>query len=114
MQVEMQVTRGLLADVTSSATTLQAAVDKASAKIAQMATFGGLSATVVQWSWLLLVILILYQLSPRIAGFATAGIGNCPTTDLLSYLFRPVNLKADPVYFRHIHITLFLWNPLTV
>lgn len=79
MQVEMHVTRGLLSDVTSSAMNLQAAVDNTSVKIAHMVTLGGLSATVVQWSWLILVVFVVYQLSPRIARYATAAIGEPPT-----------------------------------
>ncbi len=75
MQVEMYVTRSLLTDVTSSAAKLQSAVDNTSAKIAQMATLGGLSAAVTQWSWLILVVLIVYQFSRRFAGYATATIG---------------------------------------
>ena len=80
MQVEMHVTRGLLTDVTSSAASLQAAVDNTSAKIAQMATLGGLSATVAQWSWLVLLVLIVHRFSPRFAGYAMAAIGKSPIT----------------------------------
>ena len=87
MQIEMQVTRGLLVDVTSSAADLQIAVDNTSAKIAQMATLGGLPATVVQWSWLLLAVLILYQFSPRIAGYATTAIGRPYLADSLHHSF---------------------------
>ncbi len=84
MQVEMHVTRGLLSDVTSSAANLQAAVDNTSVKIAQMATLGGLPATVVQWSWLVLVVFIMYQLSPRIAGYMTAVVGKLHPTTFIS------------------------------
>ena len=88
MQVEMHVTHGLLTDVTSSAAKLQSTVDKTSAKIAQMATLGGLSAAVVQWSWLILVVLIVYQFSPRFAGYATAAIGKSSLIPLNTALLR--------------------------
>ena len=85
MQVEMHVTRGLLADVTSSAVSLQSAVDSTSAKIAQMAALGGLSAKFVQWSWLALVLLIVYQFNPKVARYAMATIGKLsPMEELLS------------------------------
>ena len=96
MQVEMQVTRGLLVEVTSSAAHLQAAVDTTSTKIAQMATLGGLPATVMQWSWLILVVLVLYQFSSRFAGYATAAIGNSSLPDLLHRSFCLIEHQECP------------------
>ncbi len=91
MQVEMHVTRGLLFDVTSSAANLQAAVDNTSVKIAQMATLGGFSTKFVQWSWLILVVFIIYQFNSKIAGYAAAAIGKplpvIATTDIFGYRF---------------------------
>ena len=75
MQTELYVARGLLADVTSSAVSLQAAVEDTSSKVANMAAFGGFTSTVLRWGWLSVVLLVLYLLSPRYAGFATAALG---------------------------------------
>jgi len=73
MQTEMYVARGLLADVTSSAATLQAALEDTSSKVANLVTSGALTTTVLRWGWLSLVLFIFYLLNPRYAGFAAAA-----------------------------------------
>lgn len=73
MQTEMYVARGLLADVTSSAATLQAALEDTSSKVANLITAGALTTTILRWGWLSLVIFVLYLLNPRYAGFAAAA-----------------------------------------
>ncbi len=73
MQTEMYVARGLLADVTSSAATLQAALEDTSSKVANLVTSGALTTTILRWGWLSLVLFVLYLFNPRYAGFAAAA-----------------------------------------
>lgn len=72
MQNEMYVTRGLLADVSSSASNLQATIEGTSTRMAQqIATISGLTENVFRWGWLLLVVafLIHYASGTRIPLF---------------------------------------------
>jgi len=78
MQTEIYVARGLLADVTSSAANLQAALEDTSSKVASLVTSGSLTTAVLRWGWLSLVIFVLYLLNPRYAGFATAAWSRHP------------------------------------
>ena len=75
MQTELYVTRGLIADVTASAASLQVSVEKTASKIAAMATLGGVTTSILRWGWLSLVVFVLYQISPRYAAFAMAATG---------------------------------------
>lgn len=74
-QTEMYLVRGLLADVTSAAASLQASVEDTSSKIANMAALGGFTNTFLRWGWLCLLLFILYQFQPRYARYATAAVG---------------------------------------
>lgn len=75
LQTEMHVARSLLAEVTSSATSLKVTVEDASTKIAQMTVFGGITSTILRWGWLSLVVFVMYQFKPRFAGYAAASLG---------------------------------------
>lgn len=75
LQSEMHVARSLLAEVTNSATGLRVSVEDASTKIAQMTVFSGITTTILRWGWLSLVVFVIYQLKPRIAGYAAASLG---------------------------------------
>lgn len=75
MQTDVHVARGLLAEMTSSASSLQSAIEDTSSKIAKISTLGGFTTVVVQWGWVLLAIFLIRQLSPRFAGYATAALG---------------------------------------
>lgn len=75
MQTELYVARGLIADLTSSAASLQASVENAASKIATMATLSGVTTSILRWGWLSLVVFGLYQFSPRYAAFAMAATG---------------------------------------
>ena len=77
MQTEMYMARGLLAEITASASSLQASVEKTSSQIASIATLSGLTSSFLRWGWLSLLVLILYQFSPRYAGYAIAIFGAC-------------------------------------
>lgn len=80
MQTEMYVARGLLAEVTSSAVSLQASVEDTSSKIANMAALGGFTSTFLRWGWLCLLLFVLYQFQPIYARYATAAVGESPPT----------------------------------
>ena len=75
MQTEIHVARGLLADITTSAASLQASVENTSTRIANMAALSGVTASFLRWGWLSLVVFIIYLLNPRYAGYLAAGLG---------------------------------------
>lgn len=66
MQNEMYVARGLLAEVSSSASNLQATIEGTSTRMAQqIATISGMTEKVFRWGWLLLVVaFLLHQSRP--------------------------------------------------
>ena len=71
----MQVARGLLADITATAGSLKTAIEDTSTRVAQMASISGLTGSIMRWSWMSLVVFVLYQFNPRIAGYLTAAFG---------------------------------------
>ena len=75
MQTEMQVAHRMLKDITSSASALQTAIETSSTQLAQMATIGGVTSAILQWGWVFLGIVVLYQFSSRFAGYAAAAFG---------------------------------------
>lgn len=75
MQNNMYVARGLLADVTSSASNLQATIEDTSMRMAEMSTFSGMTDNIFRWSWLLLVVLLIHQLRPKYNPLATSALG---------------------------------------
>jgi hypothetical protein len=79
MQIEMQVTRGLLDNITSSATGLHATIQTTSALLGQFGSLIGNLGRVTSWVWpvtsIFVVLFVLYQISPRFAGYTLGGIG---------------------------------------
>lgn len=75
MQNEMQVARRILSNITSSASALQSAIETSSTQIAQMATFSGLTSAILQWGWLVLGLVVLFQFNTRYAGYLATGLG---------------------------------------
>ena len=75
MQTDMHVARGLLAEVISSASSLQIAIDDTSSKIANISTLCGFFTVILRWGWVLLVVFIIRQFNPSFAGYATAALG---------------------------------------
>ncbi|MCJ1229510.1 hypothetical protein MMC12_006177 [Toensbergia leucococca] len=75
MQTEMQMARGLLAEVTSSAASLQSAIEDTSTKISQMATFSGITGSVLRWAWLGLMVTVVHQFNPQLAGYVALILG---------------------------------------
>lgn len=75
MQNNMYVARGLLADVTSSASNLQVTIEDTSMRMAQMTTFSDITENVFRWSWLLLLVFLIHQLRPRYNTLATSALG---------------------------------------
>ncbi|SLM36949.1 Nuclear fusion protein, KAR5 [Lasallia pustulata] len=92
LQTEMYVARGLLAEVTNSATSLKESVEDASTKIAQMTLFGGITSTILRWGWLSLVIFVIYQFKPKFAGYAAASLG----------VFLLISTSGAPLWLRSV------------
>ena len=74
-QVEMQASRSLIANVTSSARGLHEAVDEAAAKIAKMAWFGAVPGDLFKLAWLALAVTVLHWYSPKHAKIVATIIG---------------------------------------
>lgn len=74
MQNNMYVARGLLADVTSSVSNLQATIEGTSTRMAQIATISGMTEKVFLWGWLLLVAFLLNQFRPNFTPLATSAL----------------------------------------
>ena len=79
-QIEMQASRSLIANVTSSARGLHEAVDDAAAKIAKMAWFGAVQGDLFKLAWLALTVTVLHWYSPKHAKFVATVIGGFPKT----------------------------------
>lgn len=79
-QVDMQASRTLIANVTSSARGLHEAVDEAAAKLAKMAWFGAVPEELFRLGWLVLAIAVLHWYSPNHAKFVATVIGGFPKT----------------------------------
>lgn len=87
-QVEMQASRILIANVTSSARGLHEAVDEAASKIAQMAWIGAIPEELFRLGWLVLAIAVLHWYSPSHAKFVATVIGRFLKTIETSMLIR--------------------------
>ena len=85
-QIEMQASRSLIANVTSSARGLHEAVDDAAAKIAKMAWFGAVRGDLFKLAWLALAVAVLHWYSPKHAMFVATAIGGYPKTTETSML----------------------------
>ncbi|KAL9608311.1 MAG: hypothetical protein Q9167_006850 [Letrouitia subvulpina] len=70
MQTNLFIAKALLADVTASATDLLEIVHKAS-----LITHNGISNSLLNWSWAVVALFVLYQLKPKWAGYAIAVLG---------------------------------------
>ena len=72
---QMQVTRGLLSDITTSAISLKNTVEDTSSKISHMASVGGVTGSIMRWAWMVLIVFVLYQFNPRIASYLATAFG---------------------------------------
>ena len=79
-QVEMQASRSLIANVTSSARGLHEAVDDAAAKIANMTWVGEYPRELFRFGWLVLAVAVLHWCSPYHAKFVATILGEFPRT----------------------------------
>lgn len=74
-QLEMQTSRNLIANVTSSARGLHEVVDDAAAKIAKLAWVGAVPGDLFKLAWLALAVTVLHWYSPKHAKFVATVIG---------------------------------------
>lgn len=97
-QVEMQASRSMIANVTSSARGLHEAVDDAAAKIAKMAWSGTIPGDLFKLAWLILAVAVLHRYSPNHAKFVAAVIGVCLNAIKISMLID--SHRTHPIYAR--------------
>ncbi len=74
MQIEMQTTRGLLDEVTSSANTLKTTIDSTAVIIGRLATLTDFTRWIPSLGLGTMTIFALYLISPRYAGYAVAAM----------------------------------------
>ncbi len=79
MQIEIQATRGLLDEVTFSATSLKATVDSTAAIIGKLASLTSLARCIPALGLGILILFVFHLASPRYAGYLGAAIGKSPT-----------------------------------
>lgn len=96
MQNEMNVARCLLADVSASASNLQATIEGTSTRMAQqIMTISGMTEKVFRWGWLpLLVAFLLHQSSPLNNSNPLGTSASLLGRSLFSFfVFRPFGSK---------------------
>lgn len=95
MQNEMNVARGLLADVSASASNLQATIESTSTRMAQqIMTISGITEKVFRWGWLpLLVAYLLHQSNPLNNSNPLGTSASLLGRSLFSFFFRPFGSK---------------------
>ncbi|KAL8993386.1 MAG: hypothetical protein Q9169_006389 [Polycauliona sp. 2 TL-2023] len=104
VQIELQVARGLIADITTSATSLQTSLQDTGSKVAHMVALGGLTDTFLIWAWCLVALFVLYIFSARYAryvagtlgAFALLSMSGLPDMTLLHAFARSVS--PQPLY----------------
>lgn len=98
MEVDMQVARGLLDDVISSATKLQAAVHNTSTNIAQVVSLAWIASSIWNWGrWAFassFLVFVIYLFSARYARYAAVAIGMVQKSNT-----RHLNLTEHCRYF---------------
>lgn len=96
MQVEMQTTRGLLDEVTFSATTLKATVDSTAAIIGRLATLTDITSWIPAAALGIVLLIALHLVNPRYLGYLGMAFGKSPKmsrvliADFLLQYFRYV------------------------
>lgn len=78
VQIELQVARGLIADVTASAATLQASLHDTGSRVADIMALGGLTDQLRVLGWCLVSLFGFYLASPRLARYAVFALGMTP------------------------------------
>jgi len=84
MQIEMQTTRGLLDEVTFSATTLKATVDSTAFIIGKLASLNSFTRWIPALGLGIWILFALHLVSPKYAGYTGAAIGKLPPKSSIS------------------------------
>lgn len=88
MQNKMYVAQGLLQDVSSSASNLQATIEGTWTRMAQIGTISGMTEDLFRWAWLLLVAFLLHQFRPNFSTpLAMSALGKVSSS--LFFFFAP-------------------------
>ncbi|KAL8715793.1 MAG: hypothetical protein Q9220_000460 [cf. Caloplaca sp. 1 TL-2023] len=97
LQVRFQVVHGYIAETVASMVSLQNTINDASSKVTHMVAFGGLAAQLSNWGWSLAILLVLYQLQPKLAGYALviSGISFFVSTMGLPYITDVLGYTID-------------------
>ena len=86
VQTNLQVAQGLVADITTSAASLQASLQDTGSRVADIVAFGGfggLTKTVSLLAWCLVPLFVLYQVNSKYARYLATALGKIPYTGSL-------------------------------
>ena len=75
METDMYITKAVLNDIHSVVDSLQRTVEITTSKIATMATARSFTNGIIQYGWICLILLTMYQINSRLVGLAAIGIG---------------------------------------
>lgn len=67
--------REVIMEITSSASAVQAVLEKSSSQLATLGILDSLASTILQFCWALLGIAALYRFSSTLAGYAAVALG---------------------------------------
>ncbi|KAL8849837.1 MAG: hypothetical protein Q9221_005175 [Calogaya cf. arnoldii] len=75
VQVDLQMARGLIADITASAASLQASLQDTSSQVAHIVALGGITDKLEVLGWGLLAFFVLYLVNEKYARYAAIALG---------------------------------------
>ncbi|KAL8845408.1 MAG: hypothetical protein Q9176_000044 [Flavoplaca citrina] len=81
VQINLQIAQGLVANITTSAASLQASLQDTGSRVADIVAFGGfggLTKTVSLLAWCLVPLFILYQFNSKYARYLATALGKIP------------------------------------
>ncbi|KAI4269882.1 MAG: hypothetical protein LQ337_007025 [Flavoplaca oasis] len=83
VQIDLQVAQGLVANITTSAASLQASLQETGSRVADIVALGGLGGltkTVSLLAWWLVLLFVLYQFNSKYARYVATALGKIPDT----------------------------------
>ncbi|KAL9629400.1 MAG: hypothetical protein Q9204_005293 [Flavoplaca sp. TL-2023a] len=86
VQINLQVAQGLVANITTSAVSLQASLEETGSRVADIVAFrglGSLTKTVSLLAWCLVPLFVLYQFNSKYARYLGTALGKIPYTGSL-------------------------------
>ena len=70
----MYVAEAVLGEVNAAVTALHQTIETTTTKVAGIAAFGHITTALIRWSWLVLLLVVTWQLSPRTTGLLITAL----------------------------------------